>query len=555
VIATGYGATAVVLNSNGDGTFQSPITYPLPEFNDEVLAVADFNRDGKPDIVIATEGAVSSGDANYMTVMLNNGSGFDPPPSQFVVTSPADQGAAENPIGVALEDLNGDGKVDLIVTLWGGNFGPIIDGKIPNPPQVNPDTQQVTTQGSIAVLLGNGNGSFNAPHYYLVGTRPLGIKSAELTGDGKKDIVVTNAITGTVSVLKGNGDGTFQTAIDLPSGTAPNALAVADVNGDGKPDIMATNNGDQTVGVYINNSTPGNINFAPQVTYPVGLYPSGIVTGDFNGDGSPDLVVLNNGDVFDSSSPTTITVLLNDGKGTFAAQPAEQVWNHNGGDALAVGDFSGTGRLDLAVANFGFAVPNELRVMRGNGDGTFTAGESYGIGEGAEDIKVADFNGDGIVDLVTCNLNDDTLTLLVGKGDGTFVPAVDTTSDAPVPHGFPAFAYPTFLALGDVNSDGKPDLVTGNIFNRTVTVLQNTTVTLADILKLLKISNITRMANGHVMLAGHGLPNRTVDIEAASSPDATAFVAIGSVQVDSSGTFQFEDSEVAVNRFYRLTLR
>jgi hypothetical protein len=245
--------------------------------------------------------------------MLNNGTGFDPPPSQFVVTSPADQGAAENPIGVALEDLNGDGKLDLVVTLWGGNFGPIIDGKIPNPPQVNPQTEQVTTQGSIAVLLGNGDGSFGAPHYYLVGVRPLGVKVADLTGDGKKDIVVTNAITNTLWVLKWNGDGTFQTSIDLTSGTAPNALAIADVDGDGKPDLIATNNGDQTVGIYINNSTPGNISFAAQVTYPVGLYPSGVVTSDFNKDGKVDIIVLNNGDVFDFSSPTTITVLLNNG--------------------------------------------------------------------------------------------------------------------------------------------------------------------------------------------------------------------------------------------------
>src|SRR4029077_4595928 len=113
------------------------------------------NRDGKPDIVFGTEGGVTSLDPNYLTVMLNNGAGFDPPPSQFVVTSPADQGTAENPIGVALEDLNGDGKLDLVVTLWGGNFGPIIDGKIPNPPHVDPNRQQIITQGSVAVLLGN----------------------------------------------------------------------------------------------------------------------------------------------------------------------------------------------------------------------------------------------------------------------------------------------------------------------------------------------------------------------------------------------------------------
>ncbi len=473
VMSTGYAATGVIMYGNGDGTFETPVIYPLPEYDDAVVAVADFNRDGKPDIVFGSEGGSSSQDPNFITVMLNKQGGFDPPPSQFVVTSPADQAQAENPIGIALGDLSGDGKLDLVVTLWGGNFGPIIDGRIPNPPHVNPNTQQVTTQGSIAVLLGNGDGSFAEPHYYLVGTRPLAAKIVDLTGDGKKDIAVANVITNTISLLKGNGDGTFQTAIDLPSGKGPNTLAIADVNGDGKPDLISTNNGDSTAAVYMNQSTPGNINFAAAVTYPVGLYPSAVVTRDFNGDGKIDIVVLNNGDVFNIGSPTTINVLLNNGDGTLTVQPPQVVWNFNSGDALAVGDFSGTGRLDLAVANFSF---NQLRILRGNGDGTFTPAESYGIGEGAEDIKAVDLNGDGVLDLVTCNLNDDTITVLTGKGDGTFVPAVDTTSDRPVPYGTSPFGYPTFIDLGDLNGDGKPDLVTGNIFNRTVTVLRNTTV-------------------------------------------------------------------------------
>ena len=474
VMSTGYAATAVLMYGNGDGTFQTPLTYPLPEFDDAVVAVADFNRDGKPDLVFGSEGGETAQDPNFLTLMLNNGAGFDPPPAQFVVTSPADQAQAENPISVALGDLNGDGKLDLVVTLWGGTFGPIIDGKIPNPPHVDPSTQQVTTQGSIAVLLGNGDGSFAAPHYYLVGARPIAAKIVDLTGDGKKDIALANAVTNTISMLKGNGDGTFQTAIDLPSGTSPNTLVVADVNGDNKPDLISTNNGDSTVAIYINNSTPGNISFAAGVTYPVGLYPSSIVTGDFNRDGKIDVIVLNNGDVFNVASPTTINVLLGNGDGTFSVQSPRTVWINNGGDALAVGDFSGTGRLDLAVVNFS---SNQLRILRGNGDGTFTLGENYGIGEGAEDIKVADFNGDGVVDLVTCNLNDNTITVLTGKGDGTFVPAVvATNNETPVPYGVSAFGYPTFLDLGDLNGDGKPDLVTGNIFNRTVTVLQNTSL-------------------------------------------------------------------------------
>src|SRR2546423_13718994 len=184
VMSTGYAATAVIMYSNGDGTFETPLIYPLPEFDDAVVAIADFNRDGKPDIVFGSEGGGNLQDPNFLTVMLNTAAGFAPPPAQFVVTSPADQARAENPIGVALGDLNGDGKLDLIVTLWGGDFGPIIDGKVPNPPHLNPTTKQVTTQGSVAVLLGKGDGSFAEPHYYLVGTRPVATKTVEFTGAG-----------------------------------------------------------------------------------------------------------------------------------------------------------------------------------------------------------------------------------------------------------------------------------------------------------------------------------------------------------------------------------
>jgi hypothetical protein len=475
VVATGYGGTLALLYGNGDGTFQTPIIYPLPEYDDQAVVTADINSDGKPDIVTGTSEGSLEGDVNYLTVLLNQGNGsFGAPPAQFSTVSAADNSTAKptNAVGLTLADLTGNSRLDLVVTDWSLPVEPLTNGQVPMPPTINPSTGTIDAHGSISVLGGNGDGTFQPEQQYFVGGRPIAVQAGDLTGDGKQDLIVVNAFDNTVSILKGNGDRTFQPAITIPVGTNPNAVALADFNGHGKLDIAITNLVDNTVSIIINKSTPGTLRFNNQVTYSVGTYPAGIVARDFNHDGKMDLAVVNGGNAFASNPTTTLSILLGNGDGTFQPARTQQLWTHYGGDAITAADF-GRGQIDLAVANFS---PGQVMILEGNGDGTFTQAGLYTAGAGAEGIVAVDFNRDGKVDIAVNGINDNTVTLLLGNGDGTFVAPAVKTDDVTRPFGWATWAYPAFIAAGDLTGNGKPDIVATNFSEAAVTVLKNTTI-------------------------------------------------------------------------------
>jgi len=239
----------------------------------------------------------------------------------------------------------------------------------------------------------------------------------------------------------------FSNPTSHPVGTAPVAAAVGDFNGDGKPDLAVVNSGSGDVSILLGN---GDGTFQPAVKYPAGASPSFIAVGDLNGDGKLDLAVAN-------GSANTVSVLLGNGDGTF--QPPVQYSVGSSADFVAVADFNGDKKLDLLASSGGSQLT--LSILLSNGDATFQptvitsvpAGAGWGVSALA---GVADFNGDGQLDVALVEGSGDIehigggVIILLGKGDGTFQPAAT----------FPIadLLGPSNVATGDFNRDGKADL-------------------------------------------------------------------------------------------------
>jgi uncharacterized repeat protein (TIGR01451 family) len=340
--------------------------------------------------------------------------------------------AGNGPKFAATGDFNGDSKPDIIAANFSG--------------------------GSVSVMLGNGDGTFQSKIDSTVAPTPTWIAVGDFNNDGKQDIAVAIA-NGPyrLCVLLGNGDGTFQSPTTYTiNNNSTRSIAVADFNGDGKQDLLVFSGGRISI-LY------GNGDGTFQDAASVGLSSStGIFsTGDFNGDGKIDLVSTN---FF--GSPPSVCPAINQGDGTFRYKPCVSDIQ---GTSFAVGDFNADGKLDFAVANFTNPDPgtvSNISVLLGNGDGTFQSKVNYPVGSAPFLGAAADFNGDGKLDLVTANDGDNNVSLLLGNGDGTFQ-ARTNYATAEAPQG---------IAVADFNTDTGPDLVTANNSDNNVSVLLNNSV-------------------------------------------------------------------------------
>jgi hypothetical protein len=348
-----------ILLGNGDGTFKTHVDYAT-ELGPDSVVTADFNRDGKADL------AVRNQSSNTVSVLLGNGDGSFRPAASFVVGT----GTASS--RVAVGDFNGDGELDLAATNHDDNTVSILIGNgdgtfksqvvYPAGPEASAiavadfnadgklDLAIVNTgaNNTVSILMGNGNGTFEPPVQYATGVGPAWITVADLNDDGFLDLVVPNTTASTVSVLLGKGDGTFQKHVDYAVSTGAARSEVADLNGDGKPDLaIAPASISDAVSILLGN---GDGTFQAPVMYPTSAsLPAQVVAGDFNGDGSMDLAIADNGasQVFVllqipsiSLSPTSLN---------FAHQlirtssPSQRVTLYNGGPPLTVKSIAITG--------------------------------------------------------------------------------------------------------------------------------------------------------------------------------------------------------------------
>ena len=463
VVPSFHGDTINVLFSDTNGTFPRRPTFQcgLAPWS---VCVADFNGDAHDDIATANTAD------NSISILLGRGDGtFEP---QRV------QPAGVYARFVIASDLSGDGKPDLAVTNEGS--------------------------GTVMILIGNGDGSFGSGRHLDTEAEPNDVSLGDLNGDGRLDIAAAVPSLQAVRFLAGQPQGAFAPAVVLSPGGTPQQTEISDATGDGVPDLLVALPTEVSIAIY-----PGGPGFgvAPPVLVPAGMEPYSIVTGDWNRDGHPDLAV-------GSLTAPTVSLLYGDGVGgfgnLFVLTPLMQV------GPLGTGDLDGDGIADLVVGQFqngfwvywgdgtaflhfspvpelgaasGFAfgdydqngTPDLAVSVTGNNGGpygiphgqlalyTWNGGRGvpptrivYPAGPHPRDPAIADFNGDGTTDL------------LVGESGGGvgFFPGIAGHSFGPR-QDYGAGILPYASDVGDVDGDGRLDVVTADFLGKTLTILRN----------------------------------------------------------------------------------
>ena len=413
--------------------------------NPRAVATGDLNGDGKLDL------AVADLNSNSVSVLLNTIAPGAATPN-FSPRQNFPTGAG--PVSVAVGDLNGDGRLDLVVANFNSN---------------NVSVLLNTTDAGAATL------SFADKLDVPTGEGPIYVTTGDLNGDGKLDLAVVDLLVNAVSVLlnttaAGAAIPSFAPKQDFATGDGPLSVALGDLNGDGKLDLAVANFNSSNVSVLLNTTAPGGAtsSFSGIQDFATGDGPSFVTMGDLNADGRLDVVVANF--VFD-----TVSVLLNTtivGATTASLAVNKEVATATGPIFVTAGDVNGDGKLDLTVANFNSDNVSILAntTVPGAAAPSFATKQDFATGEAPLFVALGDLNGDGKLDLAVANLNVSTVSVLLN----TTNPGVSTPGFA-AKQDVDTGSNPRSVTVGDLNGDGKPDLAVANINSNKVSVLLNTT--------------------------------------------------------------------------------